>query len=133
MKIAICGSINFAKDIIKAEKQLNQLGHQVTVPANIYQYAEDEKKIENKWDKIELDLFKNYYNEIKKVDAILIMNIDKNNINNYIGGNSLIEMAFAHILNKNIYLLNPTPNMNYSDEIEAMNPIVINGDLNKIK
>jgi hypothetical protein len=34
---------------------------------------------------------------------------------------------------KKIFLLNPSPQMAYSDEIVAMKPIVINGDLSKIK
>lgn len=42
-------------------------------------------------------------------------------------------MAFAHVLNKKIFLLNPIPQINYSDEIEAMNPIILNHDLSKIK
>jgi len=29
-------------------------------------------------------------------------------------------------------LLNPIPKMNYSDEIEAMKPIILNGDLNLV-
>jgi predicted RNA-binding protein with PUA domain len=44
----------------------------------------------------------------------------------------LIEMAFACALDKKIYLLNPIPEMNYSDEIFAMKPIVLSGDLSKI-
>ena len=63
----------------------------------------------------------------------MIYNNTKNKIENYIGGNTLIEMAFAHILNKKIFMHNPIPNMNYKDEIEAMQPIVINGDLTKTK
>jgi len=44
----------------------------------------------------------------------------------------LIEMAFAYVLNKKIFLLNPAPRMSYSDEIEAMKPIIINEDLNQV-
>ena len=88
--------------------------------------------VENKWEKIELDLIKNYFEEIKKTDAVLIINENKNGVENYIGGNGLIEMAFAHILNKKIYLLNPVPKLNYTDEIEAMQPIIINNDLKLI-
>ena len=34
-------------------------------------------------------------------------------------------MGFAHVLNKKIYLLNNIPEMSYSDEIRAMQPIVL--------
>ena len=42
-------------------------------------------------------------------------------------------MAFAHILSKKIFLLNPIPDMIYTDEIKAMQPIIVNNDLNRIK
>jgi predicted RNA-binding protein with PUA domain len=63
----------------------------------------------------------------------LIVNIDKKDICNYIGGNTFLEMGFAHILNKKIFLLNEIPEMIYTDEILAMQPIALNGDLSKIK
>ena len=57
---------------------------------------------------------------------------DAHNIDNYIGGNSFLEMGFAFVLEKKIYLLNQIPEIGYRDEIEAMNPIMLEGDLNKI-
>ncbi len=42
-------------------------------------------------------------------------------------------MAFAHVLGKKIFLLNSIPKMSYSDEIEAMKPIIINNNLEIIK
>jgi hypothetical protein len=88
--------------------------------------------VEDKWDKVEGDLLKNYWKEIENSDGILVVNITKSGIENYIGGNALIEMAFAHILDKRIFLLNPIPKQSYSDEIEAMNPRVVQGDLSQI-
>ncbi|MDD5625802.1 MAG: hypothetical protein PHG83_01400 [Patescibacteria group bacterium] len=132
MKIAICGSIAFSKEILETQKILEAKGFVVIVPKDILKYAEGEVSHEDKWAKIEGDVFKEYFEEIKKCDAVLVINKDKNNIENYIGGNSLIEMAFAHILNKKIFLLNPIPKINYTDEIEAMKPIILNGDLDKI-
>lgn len=73
-----------------------------------------------------------YYEEIGKNDAILVLNNEKNEISGYIGGNSLIEMGFAIVLNKKIFLLNDIPNIGYSDEIEAMKPIILKGNLEEI-
>ncbi len=42
-------------------------------------------------------------------------------------------MAFAHVLNKKIFLLNDISAMIYTDEIEAMQPVVLNGDFSKIE
>lgn len=41
-------------------------------------------------------------------------------------------MGFAYVLKKKIFLLNPIPELSYSDEIKAMKPIVLDGDLKKI-
>jgi hypothetical protein len=65
-------------------------------------------------------------------DALLILNYDKNDVANYLGGNSLVEMAVAYYLNKPIYLFNPVPEISYKEEILGMFPIIINGDLTKI-
>ncbi|MEK6886722.1 MAG: hypothetical protein AABW88_02725 [Nanoarchaeota archaeon] len=131
MKIAICGSMAFAKEMFEIKSRLN-LSHNTT-PANVEKYADGRVSVEDKWEKIESDVIKSYFEEIKKVDAILVVNKDKNNIKNYVGGNALIEMAFAHILNKKIFLLNGIPKMSYSDELGVMKPVVLNGDLSRIK
>jgi len=133
MKITICGSMAFAKEMLKIKQKLEKQNHIVIIPANTDKYANGTIDVENKWEKIELDVIRVYFNEIKKTDAILVINKDKNNIKNYVGGNSLIEMAFAYVLNKKIFLLNPIPKMSYSDEIEAMKPIILNNDLSKIR
>jgi len=133
MKITICGSMAFAKEMLEIKQKLEKQNHVVIVPANTEKYANGIIDVENKWEKIEFDVICAYFEEIKKTDAILVINKDKNNIKNYIGGNSLIEIAFAHVLNKKVFLLNPVPQMDYSDEIEAMKPVILHGDLSKIR
>lgn len=132
MKIAICGSMSFAKDMLEIKKELEKQKHSVITPAGTDKYVDGTRNAETKWEKLELDVFRAYFEEIKGSDAVIILNKDKNGISNYIGGNSLIEMAFAHVLKKKIFLLNPVPRMSYSDEIEAMKPIILRGDLTKI-
>jgi hypothetical protein len=133
MKITVAGSMSFARDMLEIKKKLEEKGHSIIIPVNTEKYVDGSIEMENKQEKIELDLIRKYFNEIKNCDGIFIINKDKNNIQNYIGGNSLIEMAFAHVLNKRIFLSNSIPQMSYSDEIEAMKPIIINGDLEKVK
>lgn len=134
MKISICGSMAFAKDMLEIAGNLKKIGHEVKVPPNLNNYIENKNNnTENKEEKKDLSIIKYYFEEIKEQDAILVINKDKNNFKNYIGANALIEMAFAHVLNKKIFLLNPIPEISYSDEIEAVFPIVIDNDLEKIK
>ncbi|MFH0873949.1 MAG: hypothetical protein V1846_03915, partial [Candidatus Komeilibacteria bacterium] len=67
-------------------------------------------------------------------DAVLVMNLDKRGIKNYIGGNTLMEIGFAHVLNQKIFLWNSIPKIEYyQSEIEAVKPVIINGDLSKIE
>ena len=72
-------------------------------------------------------------NKIVDSDAIVVLNFDKNGISNYIGGNTLMEMGFAHVHHKKVFLLNPVPDIGYRDEIEAMVTMVLNGDIDKIR
>jgi predicted RNA-binding protein with PUA domain len=137
MKIIICGSMTTAKAMLSAKEKLVAMGHSVTMPEFTEDYAQmeslDHVVSESAKNKIEHDLIKRYYNKIKDGDAILVINEDKNGKVNYIGGNSFLEMGFAYVLNKKIFLLNPIPELSYTDEIIAMQPIIINGDLKKIE
>jgi hypothetical protein len=60
---------------------------------------------------------------------VLVLNYEKKGVPGYIGGNTFLEMGFAYVLDKPIYLLHPIPQMGYTDEIEAMQPVVLDGDL----
>ncbi|MGM5483633.1 MAG: hypothetical protein ACQER9_01805 [Nanobdellota archaeon] len=136
MKITICGSMAFAKEMFEIKKQLENKGHEIIFPYNTEFYADGslapESRKESVENKIKHDLFKYYFKQIQDSDAILVVNLSKNNIDNYVGGNSFIEMAFAHVLDKKVFLLNPIPQIAYSDEIIGLQPIIINGNLDKI-
>jgi predicted RNA-binding protein with PUA domain len=127
----------FSREMVGASERLEKQGHIVVIPKHTKEYALlnslDEMHGESVKNKIEHDLIRDYYEEIKNSDAILILNLEKSGVENYIGGNSFLEMGFAHVLNKKIYLLNPIPEIGYSDEIIAMQPMILDGNLNMIK
>jgi hypothetical protein len=133
MKIAICGSMASAKEMIRAKQDMEKRGIIVEIQHDILEYAKGKVRNEDKWKKINFDPFKNYFNIIKKCDAILVVNIERKGIKGYVGGNTLIEMAFAHVLDKKIFLLHEIPELSYKDEIEAMKPIILNEDFTKMK
>lgn len=112
------------------------MGHICFIPESTDNYAEGRmEKVsgsESAERKITNNFIRKHYDLITNSGAILVLNHDKKGVKNYIGGNSLMEMGFAHIHNKKIFLLNPVPELSYSDEISAMTDIVLNGDLNKI-
>ena len=137
MKIAVCSSMKFAKEMIDLKNQLEEFGHNVILPNKTEMYAEGsltpETNKESAENKIKDNLFKTYFKKIKNSDAILVVNLEKNSVPNYVGGNTFLEMAFAHILDKRIFLLNEIPEMIYFDEMTAMQPFILNGDLTLIK
>lgn len=123
--------------MVEIKNELEGRGHEVLLPKRTEEYASQKRKMEDSKEsmenKIKDDLIRDYYNEIKNSDAVLVCNLDKNGIESYIGGNTFLEMGFAHVLDKKIYLLNPIPEISYKDEILAMQPIVTRGDISLIK
>lgn len=141
MKITICGSSAFREKKVQLFDELKKLGHEPVIHPHYIESVKDGKteimdrieKGEHAQLKIENDYIKWYYNAIVGSDAVLIVNLDKKGIKNYIGGNVLMEMGFAYVNNKKIFLLNPIPDVSYKDEIIAMQPVILDGDLEKIK
>ncbi|MFA6322874.1 MAG: hypothetical protein WCX71_05405 [Candidatus Buchananbacteria bacterium] len=144
MKIVICGSIEFTPKIKEVADILNERGYEVDIPLTSQRIINgeltlEEFKKEKKQNgdgasrKIKDNVIKRHYDLINTADAILVLNLEKNGAANYIGGNTFLEMGFAYVLSKQIYLYNNIPDTSYTDEIVAMQPIILNGDLEKIK
>jgi len=144
-RIVICGSMRFAKKMVEAQNELTKNGFDIIVPDGINDFLEGseflKKRQASNWEpmegakrKIENNLVKGYFEEIKQGDAILIINQDKDGIKNYIGGNGFLEMGFAHVLGKKIYCLNPLPKEPTAiyQELLTMQPVILNNDLSKI-
>ncbi len=136
MKIVVCASMAFAKEMVGIRDFLVAKGHEVILPHSTELYANGElareTSKESAENKIKHDLFRYYYNLIQECDAILVANYDKKGVLNYVGGNTLIEMSFAHVLDKKIFMVNPIPDLSYSDEIVGMQPFILEGDLDKV-
>lgn len=140
MKITICGSVKFAKDLVEIYQQLEKLGHQPMMHEEMFGIADGTAKeliegiaLNHAETKKKNNFIKWWHNCIKSGDEILVCNFDKNGIKNYIGGNTLMEIGFAHVNDKKIFLLNPIPEeVSYADEIKAMADVILDGDLNKI-
>ncbi len=144
MKVVVCGSVNFPEKMRKIEAGLKERGHEPVLPYSIIKYNlrtfEDAQKLKNSPHYLEtdkVDFTKKHFNEIKAGDCILVVNIEKRGIPNYIGGATLAEIMFALYHDKKIFLLNPVPTDErlafFSDEIIGARPVVINGDLDLIR
>ncbi len=135
--IVICCSIAVSDKVLPIREELEKLGFKVVIPHGVQQYIDNGNKhlstSERSEDKREMDLITRYYHVIKEGYCVLAVNTDKEGKLNYIGGNTFLEIGFAHVLGKPIYLLNPLPDVSYRDELEAMNLVVLNGNLSLIE
>ncbi len=136
MRIGIIGSMQYTEKMLETRDALIKLGHDafVTSLSAAFVGKSDEEKEEIKiHQKNNLDAIREFWRAMQGADAVLVLNLDKNGIPNYVGGNTLMEIGFAHVLNQKIFLYNPIPDIVfYKTEIEAVKPIIINGDLSKI-
>ena len=134
MKISLCGSIQHLLAMHEIKSELVKLGHSVYLPHNAEKFIKNNDFNETP-DAFKKNMYiKKHLEKIKKSDAVLIVNMEKNGVSGYIGGNTFLEMGFAMSVSAKIYILNPySQKLPYKDEIDGMLPLVINGDLKKIK
>lgn len=126
MHIVISGSMQHAKHMTKVAAELTACGHAVQLPT----IREGEKAGVSTAQKRKL--IDEHFAKLDKAEALLVVNEDKNGIANYVGGNTLVEIAYAYSRGLDIFLLNPVPELSYADEIQGMYPIVLDGDISKV-
>lgn len=134
MKIFIICSKAFYDKIAKIEEYLEKKGHEITLP-NCYDCPQMEAKYRGtsehaKW---KASMIRHSEEVINNVDAVLVLNYDKNGQKNYIGGATFLEIYDAFRLNRKIFFMNDLPEGILKDELIGFNGIVINGNLDSIK
>ena len=137
--IAICSSASFYREVLAIERQLIERGMKVRIPVtaqkmgrtgdfnveNIKTWFKDPRMYTRK-----AFLMRHHLRKIAESDAILVVNLPKNGISGYIGGNVLIEMGVAFHLKKPIYLLHPIADaLPVKEEVLGMEPKFLNGNL----
>ncbi|PIZ50986.1 hypothetical protein COY27_05005 [Candidatus Woesearchaeota archaeon CG_4_10_14_0_2_um_filter_33_13] len=129
MIITLCSSAKFFEKLWEIKKSLEERGHEVLLPSMKDFHHLEESSLA----KIQHDLINEHFQKIEQSQAVYIANFDKNGIAGYIGGNSLLEMGLAFYKKIPIFLLNNIPQqLNYKEEIIALNPIVIGKDWDKL-
>jgi len=147
VRVTLCGSIAFFDEMVEVKKKLEKRGFVVKMPPNelkgengeiitAKKYYELRKSSGEKaawiWER-KAEAIDWHYQKVDWADIILVLNYDKRGIENYIGANTLMEMGLAFFLKKVIYLLNKVPEIGSREEILGMKPIILNGDLSRIK
>ncbi len=129
--LVVCCSMAFRDEALNLQKQMEILGISTTIPVA-------EGKVELAMSPAEFSCFKaevvrRYFKLIAdpSTRAILILNIKKRGKENYIGANTLMEMAIAFHYQKPIYLLNSLPGTDCPgyEEVECMKPSCLNGNI----
>lgn len=136
MKIIICCSKHFYHKIEEIKKELEKKGHKIALPNSYSEPMMEEKlKDTNKKEHIKwkAKMMKKDKPNIKPNDAILVLNYEKKGHKNYIRGATFLEIYTAWDMKKKIFILNDLPNCSFTDELTAINPTLLKGDLSKIK
>lgn len=138
MNIIIGGSMSFAKEQVEIKKELEEKGHVAWLSDDINHYVNSPEIKDDPEDELKLtketDIMRIFFNKIGENDAFLIYNPDKRGIKGYLGTSVLMEMGLAYHLRKKIYLFyDYDKTQNYGVEVGIINPIILNGDLDKIE
>ena len=135
MKLLIICSKRFYPQIeeIKAKLEANNI--EVYLP-NCYDNPKAEQEMWNlgksEHQAFKAKMFRRSEKVISQMDAVLVLNLDKDENKNYIGGATFLEMYDAFRLKKKIYLYNDIPKGMLYDEIEGFGPIIIHKNIDKI-
>jgi hypothetical protein len=153
MKITICGSMVFYKEMQEAQNALEAQGHAVMIPlldnelppefgggrtialgacieenGGIDAFPTGDKI----WD-FKAAAINDHFSKVEWADAILVVNHEKRGVKGYVGGNTLIEMGLAFYLKKPIYLFNEVSSeLLYKQEVMGMKPILLDGNVTKL-
>lgn len=129
LRVLVHASLDFADEMIATKMYFeNNCDISVILPElTRYQHIRDVDGDDVAFTKIKNKLTKENIKNVELCDALLVLNYFHRGINNYVGGNSFLEMSVAFYLGKPIYLLNDIPeNMPYTEELKSFYPIVIN-------
>ncbi|WP_439528092.1 hypothetical protein [Pannonibacter sp.] len=133
MRVCICGSMLFIDAMEEMAASLTTLGVVAVAPVrdeadHIWSDLSEAEAIETK-----RKFIRDYLDEIRTSDAVLIANYTKNGVVGYIGANTLMEAAFAYALGKRVNLLFMPGEQACQLEAISIADTVLNGDISKIK
>jgi len=137
MRVGIIGSMQVTERMYEAAEELKKQGHDAFVvsifAASFVGKDDDEKEKIKIHQKNNEDAIRKDMKIIEGTDAVLALNLDKDGVPNYIGGNTFLEIGYAHFLGKKVYLYNPIPQIPfYKTELVAISPVILNGDLSQL-
>jgi hypothetical protein len=135
MKIFLCASRANYDRVGPVRDELERRGHQVTLPNNF-----DDPGREDAIKSSETGTFVSWKSEMLRLqaskvaanDAVLVLNFERDGHRNHLGGATFLEVFKAWELGKKIYLYNSVPESILRDELTAMSPTILDGDLDRL-
>lgn len=130
-KIVLCGSMTFYSEMLQVQNHLENAGIAAWLPD-----PEDNRVTFLGPD--DYDLFKRRASlaHLRRVRhrisfGVLVINLDKRGVRDYIGPSTFAEIAMARAFSKRVYLLGNYPAV-YSDELTAWGVMALNGRLDRM-
>lgn len=128
-RITLCSSAKFYTELKLIAEELIKEGYEVLLPSmkDYHELGEDALA------KIQYNLIRNHFEKIDKSDAIYVLNLEKNGMKGYIGGNVLMEISHAFYKKIPIYMYQSySEDLPYKEELRAMQPIIMGKEWNKL-
>lgn len=126
-RVVLCGSMSSHAIMEAISRQLSSRGIRAVIPESDDKWAGVDdatmRKVKRKASLKHFELIRN-----DSTDAILVVNVDKNGVSDYIGPNAFAEIAVAFAENRRIFLLHGMPHA-YADELEAWGAQCLHGNL----
>lgn len=129
--------MSFSKEMLEAQKKLNDAGHEALVPPDAEVHLNDpglkEDVRRQEEHSRETDIMIECYKLIEESDAVLLLNYEKKGQEGYIGASALMELGMAYYLGKKMFMLFDVPESHYASmEMKVMKPVVLEGDVTRI-
>ena len=130
-RIVICGSMAFHGRMLDQKRRLTEAGIETITPdadPRVIQMVQVED-----WRQLKRKASMRHIRRVRdqKTFGILVMNLDKYGIHDYIGPNTFAEIAIAFAHYKQIYLFQNIPAF-YQDELIAWGVVALNGRLSHL-
>lgn len=127
--VALCGSMQHAPLWLKVVDELRANGLTVSAPEMTEESIDwknlpEEEVVERKG-----RFARRHFANIALAKCVLVCNYEKNDVADYVGSSSLMELTAGFVYEKPLFLLNPVPFQDSREEILALEPTVLNGDL----
>lgn len=134
--VCICSSMAFYREFLPLKEKLEAMNFVVHTPDLEFESSDDVAELPSNhefWKKKGATM-KKHFRKVAASDAILVVNLEKKGVHDYIGANTFLEIGYAFSRNIPICLLNAVPKPSgFTEELRGMQVVELKGDLKALK